>query len=52
MIMSTKLSEYLYQMVTGENGVGSKWRERERERDEQITGVRDGVLEIFRNSVC
>jgi hypothetical protein len=33
MITSTKLSEYLYQMVTGENGGGSKWREREREKE-------------------
>ncbi len=47
MIPSTKSSEYLYQMVTGENRVGSKWREREK----QINGVRDGALEGFRNGV-
>jgi hypothetical protein len=33
MIQSTKLSEYLYEMATGENGVGSKWRDREREKE-------------------
>ncbi len=49
MIPSTKSSEYLHQMASGENRVGSKWRERERE--EQICGVRDGALEIFRNGV-
>jgi hypothetical protein len=29
MIPLTKLLEYLYQIATGENGMGSKWRERE-----------------------
>jgi hypothetical protein len=31
MIQSTKLSEYLFSMATGENRVGSKCGERERE---------------------
>jgi hypothetical protein len=33
MIPSTKLPEYSYQMATGENRVGSKQREREREKE-------------------
>jgi hypothetical protein len=33
MIPSTKSSEYLYQMTTGEEGVGCKLREREREKE-------------------
>jgi hypothetical protein len=33
MILSSKLLEYLFQMATSENGVGSKWREREREKE-------------------
>jgi len=33
MIPLTKLSEYLYQMATGENGLGSKRGEREREKE-------------------
>jgi hypothetical protein len=32
MILSTKSSEYLYQMATGENRVG-KWGEREIEKE-------------------
>jgi hypothetical protein len=36
-------------MATGENGVGSKRREREREQ--RISGVRDGVVEGFGNGV-
>ncbi len=32
MILSIKLSEYLYEIVTGENRVGSKRRRREREK--------------------
>jgi len=32
MIPSTKSSQYLYQMATGEKGVGCKLREREREK--------------------
>ncbi len=38
-------------MVTGENRVGSKQREREGEREEQINRVRDRALERFGNSV-
>ncbi len=33
MIPSTKSSEYLYKMATGENGMGSKRRERKRAAD-------------------
>jgi hypothetical protein len=33
MILSIKLSEYLYEIATGENRVGSKWRGREREKE-------------------
>ncbi len=51
MILSTKLSEYLYQMATGENRVGCKQRGREREREQQINGVRVGVLGGFRNGM-
>jgi hypothetical protein len=29
-MFTSKSSEYLYQMATGENRVGSKWMERER----------------------
>jgi hypothetical protein len=45
------LSEYSYQMATGENRVWSKRREREREREQRINRVRDGALEGFRNCV-
>ncbi len=55
MIPSTKLSEYLNQMATAKNRVGSKWtgreREREREREQHINGVRDRVFGGFRNVV-
>ncbi len=42
MISSIKLSGYLYEIVTGENRVGSerKRSEREREREWQISSVR------------
>jgi hypothetical protein len=33
MIQSTKLSEYLYEMATGENWLESNWRERERKKE-------------------
>jgi hypothetical protein len=33
MIPSTKSPEYLYQLATDENRVGSKQREREREKE-------------------
>jgi hypothetical protein len=33
MIQSIKLSEYLYEIETGENREGSKWRGREREKE-------------------
>ncbi len=36
-------------MATGENRVGSKWRERESEH--QINGVRDVALDVNRNGV-
>ncbi len=51
MIPLTKSLEYLYQILTGENRVGSKRREGEREREEQINGVRDGALEKFGNGM-
>ncbi len=51
MMLYTKLSGYLYQMVTGENRVGSKLTGRERDREELINGVRDRVLEGFGNCV-
>jgi hypothetical protein len=51
-ITHTKLSDYLYQMATGENRVGSKQsREKCREREKQINGVRDGALDGNRNGV-
>jgi hypothetical protein len=28
-----KISKYLYQMATGANGLGNKWRERGREKE-------------------
>jgi len=45
MIPLTELSEYLYQMATGENRVGSRQRERERERERE----RDGAYNRFGN---
>ncbi len=47
MIPLTKASQYFYQMATGDNRVGNN--QREREREEQINGVR--VLERFGNGV-
>jgi len=38
------LSEYLYENAAGENIMGSKRRGREREREQQISGVRDRAL--------
>jgi hypothetical protein len=46
MILSSKLLEYLFQMPTGENRVGSKQREREGEK--QINRVREGALGKFK----
>ncbi len=43
-ITHTKLSEYLYQMATGKNRVGSE-PSGEREREQRINGVRDGALD-------
>ncbi len=43
MMLYTKLLEYLYQMATGEN--------RKREREQQISRVRDRALDINRNGV-
>jgi hypothetical protein len=51
MILLTKSLEYLYQILTGENRVGSKRREGEREREEQMNRVRDGALEKFGNGM-
>jgi hypothetical protein len=45
MILSIKLSEYLYKITTGENRMGNKRRGREREREWQINRVRDGALD-------
>jgi hypothetical protein len=39
------LEEYLYQIATGEIGVGSKWRERERKKE------RRGALKGFGSSM-
>ncbi len=36
MILSIKLAEYLYEITTGENRVGSKQRERGRERKRAV----------------
>jgi len=49
MIPSIKSSEYLCGMATGENRVWSK--QRGREREQQINGVRDGVLDRNGNGV-
>jgi hypothetical protein len=51
MIPSTKSSEYLYQMSTGENRVGSTSRGREIEGEQQINGVRDRTLGRIGNGV-
>jgi hypothetical protein len=51
MITHTKSSEYLYQMATGVNIVGSKRSgEREREREQRVNRVRGGILDRNRNS--
>ncbi len=52
MIMHTKSSEYLYQMATGVNRVGSKRSgEREREREQRVNRVRGGILDRNSNGV-
>jgi hypothetical protein len=48
MILSIKLSEYLYEIATDKNTVGSKRRGRKRE---QISGVRDGAFDRSGNGV-
>jgi hypothetical protein len=50
MIPFIKLSEYLFEIPTNEESVGSQWRGREREREQWINGVRDGVLAGTGNS--
>jgi hypothetical protein len=52
--MLTSLSEYLYQMATGENRVWIKRsgeREREGEIEQRINGVRDGELDRNKNGM-
>ncbi len=51
MIPSIKLSEYLFEIATGENSVGSEWRGREREREQGICRVRDRALDRSGNSM-
>ncbi len=52
MITLIKLSEYLNQMATGEDRVGSKRsKERETERELLVNGVRDRALNEYRNGV-
>jgi hypothetical protein len=51
MIPSIKSAEYLCEITTGENRVGSKRRVREREREQQINGVRDGAFDRNGNGV-
>ncbi len=48
MIPPSKLSEYLYEIATDENRVGSKRRGRKRE---QISGVRDIALDTSGNGM-
>jgi hypothetical protein len=45
MTPSIKLSEYLYEIATGENGEGNKQRGREREKGSDSSRVRDGALD-------
>jgi hypothetical protein len=45
------LSEYLFEIETGENRVGSKQRGREREREQWINRVRDGALDRNGNDI-
>jgi hypothetical protein len=42
MMLSTKSTEHLYEMATGENGVG------ESEREQRINRVRDRALDRYR----
>jgi hypothetical protein len=51
MIASIKSTEYLCEITTGENRVGSKHRGREREREQQINRMRDGALDKNGNGV-
>jgi hypothetical protein len=39
-----QLADYLHEITTGENRVGSKCKEGERVREQRINGVRDGAL--------
>ncbi len=50
MMLSIKSSEYLCEITTGENGVGSERRRRERGIEQPINGVREGTL--VRNENC
>jgi hypothetical protein len=52
MMPSHKTSGYLYQITTGENGVGSDGEgRRESEKEQWINGVRDGLLVRNENSM-
>ena len=51
MIASIKSTEYLFEITTGENRVGSKNRGRGREREQQINRMRDGALDRNGNGV-
>ncbi len=46
-----KLSQYLYEITTDGDRVGSEWRGREIERKQWINGVRDGALDRNGNGV-
>jgi hypothetical protein len=52
-IPSKNLSEYLCEIATGKNRLWSKQsgRERNREREHQINGVRDGTLDRYGNGL-
>jgi hypothetical protein len=52
MILPVKITDYLYEMVAGKSKVGNKRnRGRERDREEQIKGVRGGAWERTKNGV-
>jgi hypothetical protein len=52
MIPDTKSSENLYGITTGENRVGVSRGEGEREREQQISRVRDRAVVRDRNGMC
>jgi hypothetical protein len=51
MISSHKIIRVFNEIATGENRVGSKWRGRQREREQWINRVREGALERNGNDV-